>query len=337
MPRLLRKEYAGAKYHITVRGNGRRRIFLWNEDRQRFLLQLEESLEQYGVILYAYALMSNHYHLLIETPRSNVSRFMQRLNTAYAMYFRNRHRRPGHILQGRFGGKLVEGDDYLLGLTRYIHLNPVRTREVQELSPEKRLEFLKSYRWSSYPGYVDAKKEGEIVDYRWRGLAGGGKGTQRTRYRAYVESMVLEEDEGLLEALRASRYAIGDEDFVLWVEGEVRRERDRRGGKDADVAWPCEGKVEMSRIKAVVAGSYDCLEDDLIKHGHAAGEVKSVGINLACQLTGLSKREIGEAFGGLSGAAVGYQCQKLVRELQKDKNLRARVGRIVHELENAKR
>ena len=107
MPRPPRKAYAGAKYHITVRGNGRQNIFLCEEDRGRFLEQLWGGLEKDEVILYAYVLMSNHYHLLIETRRANVSAFMQRLNTAYGMYFRYKHGRPGHALQGRFGAKLV--------------------------------------------------------------------------------------------------------------------------------------------------------------------------------------------------------------------------------------
>jgi REP element-mobilizing transposase RayT len=95
MPRPPRKSFEGAKYHIAVRGNGRQDIFLSDEDRRRFLDQLKDAAEKDGVRVYAYVLMSNHYHLLIETRRANVSAFMQRLNTAYGMYFRHKHKRPG--------------------------------------------------------------------------------------------------------------------------------------------------------------------------------------------------------------------------------------------------
>ena len=95
MPRPPRKSFEEAKYHIAVRGNGRQDIFLSDEDRRRFLDQLKDAADKDGVRVYAYVLMSNHYHLLIETRRANVSAFMQRLNTAYGMYFRYKHKRPG--------------------------------------------------------------------------------------------------------------------------------------------------------------------------------------------------------------------------------------------------
>ena len=81
--------------------------------------------------------MPNHIHLEVETPRGNLPRFMQRLTTAYGMYFRYKKRRPGHCFQGRYGAKLVDGDDYLLRLTRYIHLNPVRTQAMKGVPLEQ--------------------------------------------------------------------------------------------------------------------------------------------------------------------------------------------------------
>lgn len=121
MPRPWRIRYAGAKYHATSRGNGRQEIFLEPDDYARFLIQLESALEKDQVILYAYCLMPNHYHLFLETPLGNIQKFMQRLNTAYSMYFRYKHQRPGHCLQGRYGAKLVGGDEYVANLTSVIH------------------------------------------------------------------------------------------------------------------------------------------------------------------------------------------------------------------------
>lgn len=99
---------------------------LCNADYLRFLDQLSAALEANGVMLYSYVLLSNHIHLQLKTPRGNLPRFMQRLTTACSMYFRYKKSRPGHCFQGRYGAKLVEGDDYLFRLTRYIHLNPVK-------------------------------------------------------------------------------------------------------------------------------------------------------------------------------------------------------------------
>ena len=115
MPRQVRVEFPGAIYHITIRGNGRQSIFGDDRDRERFLRRLAESVEAYGIRLYLFALMSNHAHFLCETPSVNLSRFMQSLETGYTVYFNLRHRTSGHLFQGRYKAKLVEGDEYLLG------------------------------------------------------------------------------------------------------------------------------------------------------------------------------------------------------------------------------
>ena len=154
MPRPWRLRFAGAKYHLTQRGNGGQAVFLGADDYGRFLEQLDHCLEANGVKLYAYCLMPNHYHLLAETPLGNVQRFMQRLNTSYAMYFRYKHTRPGHCWQGRYGAKLVKADEYILRVTRYIHLNPIKVQAFADRPRSELLEHLDGWLWSSYAGYA---------------------------------------------------------------------------------------------------------------------------------------------------------------------------------------
>ena len=108
MPRSPRIDFPDAVYYVTSRGNGRADIFWTDDDRQRFLSQLAHHLQMTGVVLYAYVLMDNHFHGLVRTPRANLSVFIQHLLTAYALYARYKHRRPGHLFQGRFKAKLVE-------------------------------------------------------------------------------------------------------------------------------------------------------------------------------------------------------------------------------------
>ena len=144
MPRPPRIDFADALYHVTSRGNGRAEIFWSDDDRQRFLGQLSHHLQMAGVVLYAYVLMDNHFHVLVRTPRANLSAFLQRLLTAYALYARYKHRRPGHVFQGRFKAKLVEDDVYLRAVTRYIHLNPVKTAACRRMTARQRLERLNS-------------------------------------------------------------------------------------------------------------------------------------------------------------------------------------------------
>lgn len=126
MARPIRLEFPGALYHLTSRGNAKGDIFADDADRRIFLRFLGLTVSRFGWRLYAYCLMGNHYHLLAETPQPNVSRGMHRLNGLYTQTFNRRHGRVGHVLQGRFDGRLVERESYLLELSRYIALNPVR-------------------------------------------------------------------------------------------------------------------------------------------------------------------------------------------------------------------
>ena len=246
------KAFEGAKYHIAVRGNGRQDIFLSDEDRRRFLDQLKDAADKDGVRVYAYVLMSNHYHLLIETRRANVSAFMQRLNTAYGMCFRYRHKRPGHVLQGRYKGKLVEGEDYLLRLTRYVHLNPAKIKSMMEKSEKERLAYLRAYEWSSYAAYVAPGLENGWVDVRWRELVGGrSRQDEKARYRRYVEGFIARDDEELKEVLSRSEYAAGDEEFVAGIERELKEAKQKAGVRH-DVAWPANKRMALGAVDEAV-------------------------------------------------------------------------------------
>jgi putative transposase len=148
MARPLRIEYPGAVYHVTARGNARAAIFLDDDDRRRFLALLAEAVERRGWACYAYCLMDNHYHLLIETASANLSRGMRHLNGVYTQRFNRAHGRVGHVFQGRYKAILVEKQAYLLELCRYVVLNPVRAGMVTGAG---------DWVWSSYRETVGAR------------------------------------------------------------------------------------------------------------------------------------------------------------------------------------
>lgn len=303
---------------MAVRGNGRQDVFLSDEDRQRFLDQLQESAEKDGIRVFAYVLMSNHYHLLIETPRANVSAFMQRLNTAYGMYFRYRHQRPGHVWQGRFTAKLVEDDDYLLQLTRYVHRNPVKVKRLQGWNIADRVAYLRAYVWSSYPAYVRPINRDGWLDLRCRALIGGrDAGAQCTRYRRYVERLVDQDDPLLREALRASAYAVGSEDFVRAVERDLRCARDKAQVRH-DVAWPVESGVPLDAVDEAVCRILGGSAEGLRERGRQSGLARSVAIEVACRISGASQRAVGRHYGGISGTAVTRHRLKLAALRRKD-------------------
>ena len=328
MPRKLRKQYPGAKYHITARGVGGKSIFARDADRERFLTQLEYALDTDDVILYAYALMQNHYHLLVETPLGNVGAFEHRLNTAYSTYYRFRRKWKGHVLQHRYGGKLVHGDGYLLAVTRYIHLNPVKISEMRRASERERLEYLNRCPWSSYRGYIQKRHEEEMVNYRWRELTGViGENRRRSAYRRYVERFVTKDDDKTLTALELSPYAIGDKAFIDEVEAEIKEER-QSVRSQADIVWPKTTRPDVEAVERAVADEFGVGVDDLGMHGRRVGRAKSVAVELACRLSGLTQRAAGERYGNISGAAAGYLRRNLRTALAEDPVLHRRVEQL---------
>jgi len=155
MARPLRIEFPGAVYHVISRGNGRQTIFRDNWDRERFLSVFALVVERYNFICHAYCLMSNHFHLLLETPDGNISQGMRQLNSQYSQGFNRRHETVGHVVQGRYRSVLVEKESYLLELCRYVVLNPVRAGLVE--NPFQ-------WKWSSYRA-TTAISTAEVPDF----------------------------------------------------------------------------------------------------------------------------------------------------------------------------
>jgi putative transposase len=145
MSRPLRLEFPDALYHITSRGDRREDIYEDAVDREAYLKILASVITQFNWVCYAYCLMGNHYHLLIQTPDGNLSKGMRQLNGVYTQFYNRQHRKTGHLYQGRYKAILVDQDSYLLELSRYIVLNPVKAGIVQQVA---------QWPWSSYPAMV---------------------------------------------------------------------------------------------------------------------------------------------------------------------------------------
>jgi REP element-mobilizing transposase RayT len=179
MARKARAEVEGGLYHVITRGNNRRQIFNSPADYEKFLLLLAVLKIKLPFFLYAYCLMTNHVHLLLERQASAVGRIMHRLLTGYAQYYNRRYRRVGHLLQGRHKAILCQSERYLSELVRYIHLNPVRAGMVTR--PE-------DYQYSSHRAYLGLEPAGVVdVDPVLRHF-GASKEVARDRYRKFVEA-----------------------------------------------------------------------------------------------------------------------------------------------------
>lgn len=185
MSRPLRIEYPGATYHISAFGNDEQDVFRSKHDRKKFLQILAQTTMRYNWICHGYCLMNDHYHLLIETPESNLSLGMRQVNGVYTQYFNRTHGTSGQIYHGRFKSILIEKETYLAELCRYIVLNPVRVKKVDKAG---------QWKWSSYNFTAKNTKSTEnFVDTTWLlSNFDNKKKKARKKYRKFVETGIFE-------------------------------------------------------------------------------------------------------------------------------------------------
>ncbi len=181
MPRKSRIDASGALHHIIGRGIERSRIFENNADRENFLARLGDILKETGTACYAWALIPNHFHLLLRTGALPISTIMRRLLTGYALWYNRRHQRHGHLFQNRYKSILCQEDIYLLELVRYIHLNPLRAELVQNI---KQLE---RYQYCGHSVLMAKRKNDWQDTNKVLGMFGDKAGPARRVYRAFVE------------------------------------------------------------------------------------------------------------------------------------------------------
>ncbi len=178
MARPLRIQYAGAVYHVTSRGNAKKPVFKDDTDRQNFLNTLQHVNKRYNWICHAYCLMTNHYHLLIETPDGNLSLGMRQLNGVYTQLFNKRHGRSGHLFQGRYSAILIQKDSHLLEVSRYVVLNPVRAKMAEKPG---------QYAWSSYPATAGKTAPHPCITVDWiLGHFSGKREKAEKEYKQFV-------------------------------------------------------------------------------------------------------------------------------------------------------
>ncbi len=277
MARKPRVEYAGAFYHVICRGNQRQVIFRSAADRECYLERLEEYRQRYGFRIYAYVLMSNHVHLLIETGEVGLSKIMQGLQFRYTGYYNRRYKKVGHLFQGRYKAILCDRQAYLLELVRYLHLNPGRMRV--PIDPWM-------YRWSSHGAYLGKRSAVKVEFEMVLGALATSMGQAR---RAYLKFMA----EGKGAGHRADYYDLrdqrflGDGKFVEQIDKRIRAER------EIDVPGPRARFTELLRLTAEV---YGATERDLVQAGRQRKWIRarSMLVYLAREWGRVTVKEIGK-------------------------------------------
>ena len=266
MARQIRIEYPGAIYHVTSRGNAQQSIFDNKADRYHFLSILEQACKRHQWSVFAYCLMDNHYHLLIETREASLSKGMRHLNGVYTQWYNNtrKEKRFGHLFQGRFKAILVDKDSYLLELCRYVVLNPVRAKMVNHSM---------DYPWSSYRATVGYYEAGEWLDTDWT-LSHFGRQKKRAieKYSEFIEEGAY--NESPLNDLQG-QLALGSDKFVTKVFSKL----------------PKESQKDLSEIPKKQRRKVYALSS------YFKGKERTEGIYNAYYSGGYSQREIGEYLG----------------------------------------
>lgn len=294
MARPLRIQFENAYYHVTCRGNARQEIFRDDEDRESFLKLLGRSIKTYHTGILAYVMMVNHFHLMVKTPRGNLQEFMRHFNISYTSYFNRRWKRSGHLYQGRYKSFLIDADHYLQEVSRYIHLNPVRVRDMDNLSAEEKRMYLLKYAWSSYPGYLARRKQrdflqsGEILEF-----FGGDQAGRRKSYEQFVmEGMVGDLTSPLVKG--KGHGIIGELDFIQVIRDRFLKRSVRH--REMPAIRKVVGRIEPERLLGVASIVTGTRREDLLEKGKRSLE-RALLMEILYRYGGMNQREIGEMLG----------------------------------------
>jgi len=309
------------------------RLFVDDKDRERFLARLADRGEQYNIRLYMFVLMTNHFHLVFEAPEGNCSKFMQSLSTAYTVYYNLRHGRHGHLFDGRYKAKLVEGDEYLLALTRYVHLNPVCIESIKRKPIKERIKHLRSYPWSTYQSYIGKRKAFDFVEYGPILAEMRGKQSQWSkRYREFVETGLAEDDEDFQMALKESPRSIGGDSFRCWVDELYQKMIEGHNAREDISFRHITEPLPVETILNILAEVLD-VEIDAFRQRRRNSPLRAIASRMLMRFGGQTQRQAAGHLEMGTGGAVSAQVRKLPGLLAGDRQLRRKLKKIKKRLE----
>mgnify|MGYP001574395827 CR=1 FL=1 len=335
MARPLRVDLENGWYHVTARGDHGRALFCEERDHARFTGLLEEMRDRFRVGVMAYVCMTNHYHVIVRTPEANLSRAIQWLNISYSVWFNRRHGENGHVFQGRFKAVVVEDGVWGLELSDYVHLNPVRIRvlgqgqsvraaeraglsappTVEEV--KRRLNRLRTYRWSSYRAYAGYGGKPAWLDSETLLARAGGT----ARYRQGVENRIRQGvEESPWERVKWG-VALGTEEFAQRIQARLKAGRET----------PAKQSLRMRRsFEEVVVAVERLSGEPWVSFAERHGDKRrDLTLWVARGCTGLTLAELGQKAGGMDYAAVAMAVRRLPAACQRDKALAALRTKVI--------
>lgn len=329
----MRIQYPDAYYHVTCRGNERRAIFRTREDREDFFRLLARSVDIFDVRLLAYALMPNHFHLLVCTPKGNLSEFMRHFNISYTGSFNRKYHRSGHLYQGRYKAFLIDENNYLLEVSRYIHLNPLRMKSKH--SVQERWQDLMTDDSTSFPGYLHQKYRKSFVHYRTMlDYFGGDSRISMNDYRKFVAEGMEKDLSNPLEKGKGIGI-IGAKDFIEEIKeiytgdkGSLHREQPALRELKRNIN-PHELIDRYAQIVKIDT-------EELTQKGKQSTE-RAMLMELLYRLCNITQPEIGKLLGGIDYSAVSRARKRLQTKMQNEPDQGKRFTQLRNKLEQMSR
>ncbi len=303
MARPLRIQFPGAFYHITCRGIERRNIFVDNKDRNKFVDLLKTSLSTYQVCIHSYTLMHNHFHLLIQTKKANCAEFMRHFNICYTGWFNWRHHRVGNLYQGRYKAFLIDADNYLLEVSRYVHFNIVRVPSWVNRPWNDRWSMVSKNPWSSIVGYLHANRVVPYVTYDLIVEMAGG----RQAYGHYMRDGLRQNMDNPFDQVR-TQLILGDEEFVSEVKDKIHVGSKREQPTYRDLVV---NHIKPEDALAVLSMALK-TQPLLLQQNGGSGSIRGIAAELLYRYCDLTQTQLGILLGGIDYMAV-YQLRRRLR------------------------
>lgn len=313
MTRQLRIQYPDAFYHVTCRGNEQKEIFRDREDQEVFFRLLARSQNIFGVRLAAYSCMPNHFHLLVCTPKGNLSEFMRHFNISYTGAFNRKYHRSGHLYQGRYKAFLIDADNYLLEVSRYIHLNPLRMKSKEP--QEKRGKDLLQNDQTSLSGYINQRNRKEFIDYTIvLDYFGGDTGKSRTKYIRFVEEGFRERMTSPLEQGKGTGI-IGKEEFIEEIKQLF--DKDQKSIREQPALRELGKAVAPDELIDRYAKLVGIKREELTARGRQSTE-RAMLMELLYRFCRITQPQIGELLGGIDYSAVSQARKRFLSKVQNE-------------------
>lgn len=322
MARPLRIEYPGAWYHIMNRGRRREKIFFSDADRQEFIALLQKMSDQWNVLVAAYCLMSNHYHLLVHTPDGNLSRGMRHLNGIYTQRFNRAHKMEGQLFRGRYKAVLIEDDINLLEVLRYIHRNPVHAKIVKTLT---------DYPWTSHSGYLSDNQS-----WSWlhkKDLLSMLSQSLEKQKNLYLDFIAMGEPESVerFYSLKNLPSIMGSTSFKEYIRKRFSDSLNTSEVPEAKILTP-----EPAHIIEIVCNHYHVFHEQLsIPRRGATNKPRDVAVYLVRSLCRLTLTQVGKIFGIANYSTVSSIVQRVKAEIDRDGTMAEEVAEIRDNLTKA--